>query len=71
MEELLQQIVKEATGTKLMNLKNASQNAIGGCCSWIHFPLPSPKHLRPFGQTNCIASTAYIAIRPTSCEQSA
>lgn len=29
MEELLQQVVKEATGTKLMNLKNASQNAHG------------------------------------------
>lgn len=31
MEELLLQIVKEATGTKLLNLKNASQIAHGKC----------------------------------------
>lgn len=29
MEDILQQIIKEATGTKLNHLRNAAQNALG------------------------------------------
>lgn len=38
MEDLLSQLIKEATGPKLINLKNASQNAFGMIFFQFSFP---------------------------------